>query len=133
MTRSKRKRKSKRKRTNKSAALAGDGTHTLYELADSRKEERGYLGGFFFIVKNWKLKRLQIQRKHKQNYTNSQTGLQTEKHRQNAEFSKFPNKKKMQFNEQKCNQITNRNAIKSQTERKKMRKRKERSKEKNKE
>lgn len=72
------------------------------------------------------------------NFTNritiiSQTELQTENHRQSTEFSKFPNKGKMQFNEQKCNQITNRNAIRLQTERKKMRKRKERSKEKNKE
>ena len=60
----------------------------------------------------------------------SQTELQTEKHHQSTEFSKFPNKGKMQFNEQKYKQITSRNAIKSQTERKKKRKRKERSKEK---
>lgn len=69
------------------------------------------------------------------NFTNritikSQTELQTEKHHQSTDFSKFPNKGKMQFNEQNYNQITNRNAIKSQTERKKKRKRKERSKEK---
>lgn len=63
----------------------------------------------------------------------SRAKLQTEKHRQSTDFSQFPDKGKLQFNEQKCNQITNRNAIKSQTERKKMRKRKERSKEKNKE
>ena len=72
------------------------------------------------------------------NFTNritiiSQTELQTEKHRQSTDFSKFPNNGKMQFNEQKYNQITSRNTIKSQTERKKKRKRKERSKEKNKE
>lgn len=72
------------------------------------------------------------------NFTNrittiSQTELQTEKHRQSTDFSKFPNKRKEQFNEQKYNHFTSRNAIKSQTERKKMRKRKERSKEKNKE
>lgn len=69
------------------------------------------------------------------NFTNritiiSQTELQTEKHNQCTEFSKFPNMGKMQFNEQKYNQITNRNAIRLQTERKKKRKRKERSKEK---
>lgn len=72
------------------------------------------------------------------NFTNrnaiiSQTELQTGKHHQSTEFSKFPNNVKMQFNEQNYNQITSRNAIKSQTERKKKRKRKERSKEKNKE
>ena len=72
------------------------------------------------------------------NFTNritniSQTELQTEKHHQSTDFSKFPNKGKMQFNEQKYNQITNRNANRLQTERKKKRKRKERSKEKNKE
>lgn len=63
----------------------------------------------------------------------SQAEMQTEKHRQSNDFSQFPDKGKLQFNEQKCNQITNRNAIRLQTERKKMRKRKERSKEKNKE
>lgn len=63
----------------------------------------------------------------------SRTELQTENHRQSTDFSKFPDKVKLQFNEQKCKQITNRNAIRLQTERKKMRKRKERSKEKNKE
>ena len=72
------------------------------------------------------------------NFTNrittiSQTELQTEKHHQSTDFSKFPNNGKMQFNEQKYNQITNRNANRLQTERKKKRKRKERSKEKNKE
>lgn len=72
------------------------------------------------------------------NFTNritnkSQTELQTEKHNQSTDFSKFPNNRKLQFNEQNYNQITSRNAIKSQTERKKKRKRKERSKEKNKE
>ena len=60
--------------------------------------------------------------------TISQTELQTEKHRQSTDFSKFPNNGKMQFNEQKYNQITSRNAIKSQTERKKKRKRKKEAK-----
>lgn len=63
----------------------------------------------------------------------SRTELQAEKHRQSTEFSQFPNKEKLQFNEQNYNHFTSRNAIKSQTERKKKRKRKERSKEKNKE
>ena len=63
------------------------------------------------------------------NFTNritiiSQTELQTEKHHQSTDFSKFPNKYKMQFNEQKCKQITSRTKEKE--------KRKERSKEKNK-
>lgn len=67
------------------------------------------------------------------NFTNrnaiiSQTELQTEKCHQSTEFSKFPNKWKMQFNEQNYNQITSRNAIKSQTERKKKRKRKKEAK-----
>ena len=67
------------------------------------------------------------------NFTNritiiSQTELQTEKHHQSTEFSKFPNKRKMQFNEQKCKQITSRNANRLQTERKKKRKRKKEAK-----
>ena len=67
------------------------------------------------------------------NFTNrnaiiSQTELQTEKHHQCTDFSKFPNKVKVQFNEQKYNQITNRNANRLQTERKKKRKRKKEAK-----
>lgn len=67
------------------------------------------------------------------NFTNritikSRTELQTEKHRQSTDFSKFPNKGKMQFNEQNYNQITNRITIKSQTERKKKRKEKKEAK-----
>ena len=63
----------------------------------------------------------------------SQAEMQTEKHRQSTDFSQFPDKGKLQFNEQNYNHFTSRNAIRLQTERKKMRKRKERSKEKNKE
>ena len=63
----------------------------------------------------------------------SRTELQTEKHRQSADFSQFPDNGKLQFNEQNYNHFTSINAIKLQTERKKKRKRKERSKEKNKE
>ena len=67
------------------------------------------------------------------NFTNritikSQTELQTEKHRQSTDFSKFPNKRKMQFNEQKCKQITNRITSRLQTERKKKRKEKKEAK-----
>ena len=63
----------------------------------------------------------------------SQAEMQSEKHRQSTDFSQFPDKGKLQFNEQNYNHFTSRNAIRLQTERKKMRKRKERSKEKNKE
>lgn len=63
----------------------------------------------------------------------SRTELQTENHRQSTDFSKFPDKVKLQFNEQNYNHFTNRNANRLQTERKKKRKRKERSKEKTKE
>ena len=88
------------------------------------------LVGLFLLPKIGKIKCGEFS-----NFTNritikSQTELQTEKHRQSIDFSKFPNKVKMQFNEQKCKQITSRNAIRLQTERKKKRKRKERSKEK---
>lgn len=87
-------------------------------------------GGLFLLPKIGKIKWGEFS-----NFTNritniSQTELQTEKHHQSTEFSKFPNKWKMKFNEQNYNQITSRNEIKSQTERKKKRKRKERSKEK---
>lgn len=90
-------------------------------------------GGLFLLPKIGKIKWGEFS-----NFTNritikSRTELQTEKHHQSTDFSKFPNKEKMQFNEQKYKQITNRITIISQTERKKKRKRKERSKEKNKE
>lgn len=61
------------------------------------------------------------------NFTNrntiiSQTELQTEKHHQSTDFSKFPNKVKMQFNKQNYNQITNRTKEKEKKKRKKQRK-----------
>lgn len=67
------------------------------------------------------------------NFTNritiiSRTELQTEKHRQSTEFSQFPNKVKLQFNEQNYIHLTNRNAIRLQTEQKKMRKEKKEAK-----
>ena len=67
------------------------------------------------------------------NFTNrnaiiSQTELQTEKHHQSTDFSKFPNKRKMQFHKHNYKQITSRNAIKTQTERKKKRKEKKEAK-----
>lgn len=60
------------------------------------------------------------------NFTNritiiSQTELQTEKHHQSTDFSKFPNKRKMQFHKHNYKQITNRTKEKE--------KKKERSKE----
>ena len=96
------------------------------------KQKKDRLGGLFLLPKIGKIIWYEFS-----NFTNritiiSQTELQTEKHRQSTEFSKFPDKGKMQFNEQNYIQITSRNANRLQTERKKKRKRKERSKEKNK-
>lgn len=93
-----------------------------------QKEERGYLGSFFFIVKNWKIKRGKFSNLTNRNAIKSRTKLQTEKHRQSAEFGRFPDNGKLQFNEQNYNRITNRNAIKSQTERKKREKEKKEAK-----
>lgn len=52
----------------------------------------------------------------------SRAKLQTEKHRQSTDFSQFPDKGKLQFNEQKCNQITNRTKENEKKKRKKQRK-----------
>lgn len=101
-------------------------------IPDSKTDKKDRFGGLFLLPKIGKIKLGEFS-----NFTNritiiSQTELQTEKHHQSTDFSKFPNNGKEQFNKQNYKQITSRNAIKSQTERKKMRKRKERSKEKNK-
>ena len=88
-------------------------------IPDSKTDKKDRFGGLFLLPKIGKIKLGEFS-----NFTNritiiSQTELQTEKHHQSTDFSKFPNNGKMQFNEQKCKQITSRNAIKSQTERKK--------------
>lgn len=99
----------------------------------SKTDKKDRFGGLFLLPKIGKIKWGKFGNLTNRNAIISRAKLQTEKHRQSTDFSQFPDKGKLQFNEQKCNQITNRNAIRLQTERKKMRKRKERSKEKNKE
>ncbi len=92
------------------------------------KQKKDRFGGLFLLPKIGKTKWGKFA-----NFTNrstiiSQTELQTEKHRQSTEFSTFPNKVKLQFNEQNYIHLTNRNANRLQTERKKMRKRKKEAK-----
>lgn len=99
----------------------------------SKTDKKDRFGGLFLLPKIGKIKCGKFGNLTNRNAIISRAKLQTEKHRQSTDFSQFPDNGKLQFNGQKCNQITNRNAIRLQTERKKMRKRKERSKEKNKE
>lgn len=87
--------------------------------------------GLFLFPKIGKIKWGKFGNLANRNAIISRTELQTEKHRQSAEFSKFPDKGKLQFNEQNYNHLTNRNAIRLQTERKKMRKEKKEAKKRN--
>ena len=97
-------------------------------IPDSKTDKKDRFGGLFLLPKIGKIKLGEFS-----NFTNritiiSQTELQTEKHHQSTDFSKFPNNGKEQFNKQNYKQITSRNAIKSQTERKKKRKEKKEAK-----
>ena len=100
---------------------------------DSKADKKDRFGGLFLLPKIGKIKWGKFSNLTNRNAIISRTELQTEKHRQSTDFSKFPDKVKLQFNEQNYNHFTSRNAIRLQTERKKMRKRKERIKEMNKE
>ena len=97
-------------------------------IPDSKTDKKDRFGGLFLLPKIGKIKLGEFSNFTNRNAIISQTESQTEKHHQSTDFSKFPNKRKMQFNEQKCKQITSRNAIKSQTERKKKRKEKKEAK-----
>ena len=99
----------------------------MIDITDS-KQKKDRLGGLFLLPKIVKIKLGEFSNFTNRITTISQTELQTEKHRQSTDFSKFPNNGKVQFNEQKYNQITNRNANRLQTERKKKRKRKKEAK-----
>ena len=99
----------------------------MIDITDS-KQKKDRFGGLFLLPKIGKIKWGKSSNFTNRNTIISQTELQTEKRHQCTDFSKFPNKGKMQFNEQKYKQITSRNAIKSQTERKKKRKRKKEAK-----
>ena len=99
-------------------------------IVPDSKQKKDRFGGLFLLPKIGKIKWGEFSNFTNRITTISQTELQTEKHHQSTEFSRFPNKGKVQFNKQNYNQITSRNANRLQTERKKKRKRKERSKEK---
>ena len=62
---------------------------------------------FFLLPKIGKIKWGKFSNLTNRNAIISRTELQTEKHRQSTDFSKFPDKVKLQFNEQNYNQITN--------------------------
>ena len=97
-------------------------------LTDSKTDKKDRFGGLFLLPKIGKNKLGEFSNFTNRNSIISQTELQTENHHQSTEFSKFPNNRKLQFNEQNYNQITSRNAIRSQTERKKKRKEKKEAK-----
>ena len=113
------------------SAMAALGKLKKFNFSKTDKKDR--FGGLFLLPKIGKIKWGKFSNFTNRITTISQTELQTEKHHQCTDFSKFPSNGKVQFNEQKCKQITSMNANRLQTERKKKRKRKERSKEKNKE
>ena len=98
-----------------------------HQIFQNRKKLDRF-SGLFLLPKIGKIKGGEFSNFTNRITTISQTELQTEKHHQSTEFSQFPNNVKMQFNEQKYKQITNRITIKLQTERKKKRKRKKEAK-----
>ena len=93
----------------------------MIDLTDS-KQKKDRFGGLFLLPKIGKNKLGEFSNFTNRITTISQTELQTEKPHQSTDFSKFPDKRKMQFNEQKCNQITNRTKEKEKKKRKKQRK-----------